>query len=348
MLRNLIFAVVIYIAAFLLYIYPISAFGHLTYETAVLSMPVMAATMIVTGIVFYYLRTHATSRWLSGFTHYGMGVGFLGMVIMSAGLVMAAILPEASFEIGLICAAILCATSLMAIIRGRQVRLKTLSLTSPKLSSQTQFVFISDVHLGSNPKQHLQTICDKISQLDYDAVLIGGDLFDSSAFEASDLAPLRGLKAPIYFVTGNHEFYVKDHSAKLAQLSDYNIQLIDNQAISLADVSIIGIGDNQGRERQRKIANALVDDARFNLLLVHQPGIWPDVPHQADFMISGHTHNGQIFPFNLLVRLQFQAVYGWYNNGITSLYVSSGSGTWGPPMRLGTHNEIIHLTLKGA
>ena len=63
-------------------------------------------------------------------------------------------------------------------------------------------------------------------------------------------------------------------------------------------------------------------------------------------MLSGHTHNGQLMPFNLLVRLQFKAVYGRYDNGQNQAYVSSGAGTWGPPMRLGTQNEIIHLTLS--
>ena len=113
------------------------------------------------------------------------------------------------------------------------------------------------------------------------------------------------------------------------------------------DINLIGISDNQSVKDQAALADALCESQSFNLILVHQPALWQIAPADTDFMISGHTHQGQIFPFQWLVRLQFKTVYGLFKRGESSLYVSSGAATWGPPMRLGTQNEIIHLTFRG-
>ena len=78
----------------------------------------------------------------------------------------------------------------------------------------------------------------------------------------------------------------------------------------------------------------------FNLVLVHKPSIWEKVSQNVDLMLSGHTHKGQIFPFNIFVRAKFKNVYGLFEDGGNRLYVSSGSGTWGPRMRLGTQMKF--------
>ena len=345
MLRNLIFAAVTWLATFLLYVYPLTALNHLITNAPIINDGALIATTAVTALLFYYFRSHATAAWLSGFAHYGIGIGFIGFSITSMGLLLAIIVPAYSAPIGVMCLLAVSATSLSAIIQGRRVTVKTLTISSAKLKAPKKLVFISDVHLGSNPKQHLANICDKINALDYDALLIGGDLFDSSAFQTDDLTPLLSLTKPIFFVTGNHEFYVRDHQTKIASLGDYHIQNIDNKTASLDEITIVGIGDKQSPATQAEIAKKLVEPNRFNLILVHQPAIWESLPDEADFMISGHTHNGQIFPFNLLVRLQFKAVYGLYQHNAAQLYVSSGAACWGPRMRLGTRNEIIHLTI---
>ena len=91
------------------------------------------------------------------------------------------------------------------------------------------------------------------------------------------------------------------------------------------------------------------DDALYdatNIVLVHQPSIWLKTDSDIDLMLCGHTHNGQIWPFNLLVRLQFRHVYGLFVEGVSNLYVSSGVGCWGPRMRLGSRNEIVLIELR--
>ena len=84
----------------------------------------------------------------------------------------------------------------------------------------------------------------------------------------------------------------------------------------------------------------------MNICLVHQPSIWEDLKNNIDIMFSGHTHRGQIFPFNYLVKLKFKYIYGMYTHKNNYLIVSSGAGTWGPRMRLGSFNEIIKLNIK--
>ena len=143
------------------------------------------------------------------------------------------LLPDFTAEIGLICLIISVIACVKAILNGKSVELKKIHLTSPKIERRHNLIFISDIHLGSNSKRHLETICDKIHGLNYEHLLIGGDLFDSSAFDAEDLVLFKTMKGSIFFVTGNHEYYVKDHAKKVANLTKYNIT-ISGQPVSPA------------------------------------------------------------------------------------------------------------------
>ena len=147
-------------------------------------------------------------------------------------------------------------------------------------------------------------------------------------------------------MTGNHEYYIKNSTSIISNLNKYNIQHISNQSIIFNDLNLIGIDDNLPKDQQMKLLNNNLKETNYNLLLVHKPSIWDKINDNLDLMLSGHTHNGQIFPFNLFVRIQFKFKYGLYNNNNSFLYVSSGSGPWGPKMRLGTFNEVILFNLS--
>ena len=81
-------------------------------------------------------------------------------------------------------------------------------------------------------------------------------------------------------------------------------------------------------------------------MIVHKPSIWKKASFKANLTLSGHTHNGQIFPFNFIVKIQFPQIYGVYSHLKNYLYVSSGAATWGPKMRIGSNNEIILFELN--
>ena len=106
------------------------------------------------------------------------------------------------------------------------------------------------------------------------------------------------------------------------------------------------ISDNQKKDNKINIFEQLYDSDYFNLLLVHQPSIWNSLKEKANLTLSGHTHNGQIFPFNLIVKIQFPQIYGVYNHLKNYLYVSSGAATWGPKIRIGSKNEILNIELS--
>ncbi|MGC6439559.1 MAG: metallophosphoesterase [Candidatus Puniceispirillaceae bacterium] len=345
MIRNVIFGVITLLMTYVVYIYPFEVLGHLLADTALFNPMALIPTCLIAGLIFYYLRSHSTAPVLQGITHYGMGIGFIGLWVFNAGLLASVFLPDFKFQIGILSVGLFIVICIKAIWNGQKITFKELHLTSPKLKKPVQIIFISDVHLGSNTPRHLTKICQMLHSVDFDYLLIGGDLFDASSFQAEQLTPLLSIQKPIYFVTGNHEYYVQDHSTKLAALEQYNIETLDNSAVMLGDIHLIGIDDHQPVAAQSEAVQKLVAPDLFNLVMVHQPALWHNPPAHVDLMLSGHTHNGQIFPFNYLVRLQFKAVYGLYEQLGGKIYVSSGSGTWGPKMRLGTQNEIVRIAL---
>ena len=345
-MRHILLSLIILVIAFLIYIYPLAVLAHLLVGSQIFDPITLIPTIAIALIIFTYARTHATSKWISGVTHYGLGIGFIALCASNLALLVAQFLPNWHVMLGILAGLTTIAGVIISLINGRRLHHKTITLPTDKLSAPIKLVFISDIHLGSNRPSHLAAICDQIARLDFEYLVIGGDLFDSSAFDPTDLEPLRQIRQPIYFVTGNHEYYVKGHAPKIESMRDYNIISLDNAAVQLGAMNMIGVSDNQPPHQQAEIAKSLTHPSMFNLLLVHQPGMWSLAPDNTDLMLSGHTHNGQIFPFNYLVRLQFKTVYGLFKRGTNALYVSSGSGTWGPRMRLGSRNEIVHITLS--
>ena len=342
---NFIFALIVALVSYLIYVYPIGVMFHLLFATDIHQPVLLLLSCILSGVVFIYFRTHNSSAILQGITYYGLGLGFLGFSIFNTGLLCSYLLPESRFEIGILSLIMFMLVCVFSLIQGRNIKIKHLHVKSPKVDQPHHIVFISDVHLGSNPRSHAEKLCRLINALDFDYLLIGGDLFDSSSFRSDDLRPFHDIKQPVYFVTGNHEYYVKEYSRKLDSLKRYNIINLENQSQALKQINLIGISDKQPIKSQTEFTRGLIDKSKFNLVMVHQPSVWEAVSGSVDLMLSGHTHNGQIFPFNLFVRLQFKTVYGLFMAKESQLYVSSGSGTWGPRMRLGTDNEIVKIDI---
>ena len=128
------------------------------------------------------------------------------------------------------------------------------------------------------------------------------------------------------------------------------MKLLDGKMAMFDNVQIVGINDRQSLPKDKTLGSALddlpIDKEKPTILMYHTPVEWEDArKHGIDLMLSGHTHNGQIFPFTLLVRLSFKYINGLYRKGSKYLHVSPGTGTWGPPMRLGSRNQITLLTL---
>lgn len=229
---------------------------------------------------------------------------------------------------------------------------KDVYLESDKISQDTNFALISDNHIGSNWPKYLQRVVDKINTLDVDFVALPWDLVDSKNVTIEDLKSLNTLDIPIYYVIGNHE--VMEHrDANFFKQS--HLTVLDNEKISFNnEIDIIGIDfyNPQNAFKAKKVENLMqnieVDDTKYNLLLNHEPAqLKPVVDRKIDLQVSGHTHAGQMWPFNYFVRLRYKYVYGLHKlSEYTQLYVTSGVGTWGPRIRVGSKNEIVVFHIK--
>ena len=219
-------------------------------------------------------------------------------------------------------------------------------IPSSKVSRAYRIAQISDVHIGSRQGGYMRRIVNKLNELEADFVVITGDLIDSSAVELEALESLRELNASTYFCIGNHERYA-DLDKILDILEQLGVMTLRQQRVECGELSFVGIDDADHRDH---IATHLPDiplnPNTYQVLLYHRPAGWRFArEHKIDLMLSGHTHNGQIFPFNFLVKQQFSRICGLFIEGDHRLYVSSGTGTWGPLMRLGSLNEISVFNL---
>jgi hypothetical protein len=221
-----------------------------------------------------------------------------------------------------------------------------------------RIVQITDVHVGPTiGETFIAHLVERINALSPDAVVITGDLVDGSVAElARHVAPLRNLRAKdgVYFVTGNHEYY-SGADSWIEHLSTLGIRVLRNERVSLGGANgfdLAGIDDATahqfGRGHGADLAKALAgrDLERAVVLLAHQPkAALEAAEHGVALVVSGHTHGGQMFPWNHAVKLQQPFIAGLYRHGETQVYVSRGTGYWGPPMRVGAPAEITEIEL---
>lgn len=237
--------------------------------------------------------------------------------------------------------------ALFAIAASHHVAIRRFEIASDKLDRPLRVVQISDIHIGSRQGGFMARIVERINRLKPDYVAITGDLIDSSAVEIDALRPLEKLTGTTLFSVGNHERYA-DLPKAISMLEALDVIPLRQQSYLADGVQFIGIDDDENPDQvARHLPEVGVRDDLFSILLYHRPLGWESaIGHGVDLMLSGHTHNGQIFPFNLLVRQRFNRIRGLFRQGGSHLYVSCGTGTWGPLMRLGSLNEISCFDLQ--
>ena len=212
---------------------------------------------------------------------------------------------------------------------------------------------ISDVHLGHvRNGSFLRRMVAKILREAPDAIFIAGDLYDGTAIDAGRAAePLSELTAPhgVYFVAGNHEQF-GDDSKYLGAIAAAGVRVLSNEKVEVDGMQIIGVPYRNAAHGQ--LASTLngigLDRGRASILLTHAPD-HPEVAEAAgiSLQLSGHTHLGQFIPWSWMARRMYrQFVYGLSQIGKMQVFTSSGAGTWGPPLRLGSNPEIVMLEFQ--
>ena len=344
-LYRYLFYIILFILTYLFYIFPFEILSqYLLNETTSYEYSIIN-TVIFFILIVFYLRSHNTFKPLKIFVYEGLGIGFISFLIISISLLINSFSSISQKSIGVMSLIIIMAISIYGMLNARRVLLKKITIKSSKINKNYNIIFISDVHLGTNTSKHLSKILNKIKTLEYDFLLIGGDLIDSSSFKLNDLNLFNKIKKDIYFVNGNHEYYLKGFKNKIEQLKKFKIKVLKNSSMQINEINLIGIDDLQSIHSKIKFVEKLNKKNLFNLVLSHKPDIWDNIKSKNDLMLSGHTHNGQIFPFNFLVKLKFKFIYGIYEYKKSKLYVSSGVGCWGPKLRIGSSNEIINIQL---
>ncbi len=233
----------------------------------------------------------------------------------------------------------------------------------PRAHDGLKLVQLSDVHVGPTiGASFIRDVVAQVNELSPDIVAITGDLVDGSVEDLRGaVAPLADLRARhgIYFVTGNHEYY-SGAAQWIAALPGLGIRVLSNERVSIGEgadaFDLAGIDDHTaegfgGLSTTESLAWALAnrDTERELVLLAHQPRQFAEATrHRVGLQLSGHTHGGQMWPFTFFVRLVQPFVAGLHRRGESQIYVSRGTGYWGPPMRLGAPAEITQIILRRA
>ena len=242
------------------------------------------------------------------------------------------------------------------LVNARWIRVRRINVTLPGLPENwhgRRALLMSDLHLGNiNGAGFSRRLVALAAELRPDIVFIPGDLFDGTTADLDKLAaPFKDLAARfgVYFSTGNHEeFAGKEHYLEAVRRS--GMRVLDNERVTVEGLHIAGVpnGDAHNPIRLKATLERLqLNSGEPSILLNHMPSRLPIVERAGiSLQLSGHTHVGQLFPFNWLTRRVFgRFTHGLHRFGALQVYTSSGAGTWGPPMRVGTHSEIVLIEL---
>ncbi|GHU85963.1 metallophosphatase [Bacteroidia bacterium] len=224
-----------------------------------------------------------------------------------------------------------------------------------KVTTPVKIVIASDLHLGYLiNKKITKNFVDFINAQQPDIVLFVGDIIDRSMrplYAEKMYEELRNIKANIgvFGVWGNHEKYVKNDSIVKDFYSQSHIILLQDERIDLTP-DIVLVGRDDYKNRQRDSLNSLldgVDTSKIILVLDHQPSAANEaIKNNADILLCGHTHKGQVFPLNYVVSMMYKYSYGYKKVNKTNIIVSSGLGLCGGLFRIGTQSEIVVLNVE--
>ncbi len=248
-------------------------------------------------------------------------------------------------------------TALYGVLNARVIRLRRVTVNLANLPESwrgRKALVLSDLHLGNiNGVRFARRIATMARQLNPDVIFIPGDLFDGTKAHPNKLAtPLYELAPPlgIYFVSGNHEvFGGSNHYCEALKRAGFHV--MEDERTVVDNMQVVGVAYSSSTHpiRLRHYLMSLdLKDGVPSILLQHVPNRLPIIEQAGvSLLLSGHTHGGQLFPFSWITHRAFgEFTHGLHRFGGLQVYTSSGVGTWGPPMRVGTHSEIVLLTFE--
>jgi hypothetical protein len=251
--------------------------------------------------------------------------------------------------------------SIYGIINARTLKVTQVPISIKGLTKSVKAAHLTDTHLGHfRGAKNLQKIVDEINSQNVDVVFFTGDLLDSTIqLKAESMAPLKNLNAPVYFIEGNHDQYTGVDAIK-DYLKSIGVNVLSNEITQWNELQVIGLNhmaaDSNTNDIHASAARATVqstlsklpiDADKPTVLLHHGPsGIKYAQQAGVDLYLAGHTHAGQMWPATFFAKLMFEYNRGLHDYKGTKVYVCQGTGTFGPPMRVGTNSELAILQLE--
>ena len=340
------------------------------------SLPVILLRMVIFTIILTPVATTFFSYkgipfWaaITGFTGYSwLAFLFLFLMIHGAADIILFIAERAGFvpprymarEVFIVTLIISISLLGYGFYEARQIRIERITVATPKLPAgvdRVRIVQLSDIHFS--PMISVVT-AKKIRVLVEnerpDIIVSTGDFLDRAIFNSDEVARvMRGMKAPLgkYAITGNHEF-IAGVSTSVAFIEKSGFTMLRDRGVTVKNLlNLVGVDDitadrfGEHRTGSEEAALRSVPRELYTVLLKHQPRVSEANTSLYDLQLSGHTHAGQIFPFTMMVRLVFPYICGMYTvNDNTRVYVSRGTGTWGPPVRFLAPPEITVIDVR--
>ncbi|MGE5392831.1 MAG: metallophosphoesterase [Candidatus Saccharibacteria bacterium] len=322
----------------------------------VLSLSFVLASLLVFKYHNQFVKLFyvIASSWLGFFYYLAWAVVLLWFLYGVAGLIGWHV-DFRIFAAVLIAAAV--ATGTYGIINAREIRVKKIDVSLPNLPDAWKnktVVWTSDLHLGAvRGEAFSRKVAALIDEQHPDIVFIGGDLFDGVAGDYPRLAgPMAKLNAPqgTYFITGNHEEF-NDKNKFLSVIKELKINILDNQMVDIDGIQVVGVDykDSENKMRYHEILSDLkIDRSKPSILLKHAPDLLATAESFGiSLQLSGHTHVGQVWPNKAITRKVFKGFdYGFKRYKDMAVNTSSGTGTWGLPMRVGANPEIVVIRFE--
>jgi predicted MPP superfamily phosphohydrolase len=327
-------------------------------------IPILFVACFAPVLVVSFRRRHPVLRALSVFS--ATALGFLNFAFVAALACWAAAGVAGLFHLplrGPSLAAVTFGGALLATLYGlanaawlRVTRVTVQLANLPAAWKNREIALVSDIHIGSiRSHRFVRRVVGRLNRLKPFAVFISGDMFDGTKVDLERVVrPWSDLRAPAgaYFVSGNHDEFGA-RAPLLAALEGAGLRVLHNEKIEVQGMQVVGVHDREaGAPRLFRdiLRRAEIDRGTSSILLAHQPANL-EVPEEAgiSLQLSGHTHGGQFWPWSFIIsRVHGRFAYGLNRLGNLQVFTSSGAGTWGPPLRVGTKSEIVLIRLEAA
>jgi uncharacterized protein len=335
--------------------YDFSPLSHwrLLIALAILSVSFLATSLVGFRFTNVFLRFvyRITAVWL-GFVNYAFFSSVLCWLAYVALRLGGVRMERRYFILAFLGLAVV--VTAYGVINGEWTRVRRITVKLSKLPESWRgrtAVLVSDIHLGNyRTFGFARRVVKMVLRLKPDVVFIAGDLYDGTPADLARLAePLRMLQPPLgaFFVEGNHEEF-SDRTKYVKAVAATGVRVLDNEKVILDGLQIVGVtyrDATHGEHFRKTLRRTGFDRGQASILLTHAPDrVQVSAEEGISLQLSGHTHHGQFWPWTLAAeRMYGKFVYGLQRLGELHVYTSTGAGTWGPPLRVGSNPEIVAI-----